>query len=105
MQAQFLSVHSAASLRQSLHPPVVQFGALLEPPAMGLPPHTWLLLLLVALVAPQASSAQPTDAELLLWFKGNFTNGTEALPSWQPGTDPCTGWTGVTCTDGRVTLL
>lgn len=62
------------------------------------------LLLLVALV-PQAYNAQHTDTEMLLWFKGNFTNGVDALPSWQPETDLCSSWAGVKCTGGLVTKL
>lgn len=51
------------------------------------------------------TNTSPTDAQLLLWFKGNFTNGVEGLPDWQPGTDPCDGWAGVVCTAGHVTEL
>lgn len=65
-----------------------------------------LLLLIVAAAAPQVCGEQPTDAQLLLWFMSNLTNGAEKLPSWQPGTDPCGSWAGVECgDDSRVTEL
>lgn len=45
---------------------------------------------------------QQTDAEALLQFKDGLTN-TGAL-NWE-GADACAGWTGVTCTNGRVTRV
>lgn len=62
-----------------------------------------LLLLLVALVPP-GCRAQALNAQLLLWFKSNLTNGEEKLPSWQPETESCT-WDGVGCSSGWPTEL
>lgn len=69
------------------------------------PTAAQVLLTLLVAVAPQAGTSQPSDAQLLLWFKGNLTNGEEMLTSWQPGTDPCSDWADVVCTNGRVTEL
>lgn len=63
------------------------------------------LLLFLLTAALQACSAEPADAQLLLWLKGNITNGEAALPSWQPGSDPCVNWEKVTCAAGQVANL
>lgn len=59
-------------------------------------PSTWEAGL-VAEVARLKALATP-QPELLLAFLDSFENGRAVLPSWQPGTDPCSGsWRGVEC--------
>jgi hypothetical protein len=81
------------------------------------PASAWAILLLLVLsvfiwgpvASGQASSnatgANNDDVTALLEFKASFTNGGEVLISWN-GSDPCTGWAGVTCdSSGRVVEL
>lgn len=58
-------------------------------------------LLLIAALAVGALSGTfaQTDAQLLLAFRGNFTNGKTLLKSWK-GTNPCT-WQGITCNNNK----
>ena len=46
-----------------------------------------------------------TPVDALLALKNGFDNGDENLSDWIDSTDPCTGWTGVFCTEGKVTEL
>ena len=54
------------------------------------------------------AAATPSDADLLLGWKGSLENNGTVLPSWAPGTDPCDErqwWEGVMCIEGNVTAL
>jgi hypothetical protein len=48
----------------------------------------------------QVLTAQQTA---LLLLKANIDTKGTVLTNWLPTTDPCSGWLGVTCTDGSVT--
>lgn len=62
-----------------------------------------LCLLLWGAQAQQAPEGSlDADTSALLEFKGKLANAA-ALGNWE-GNDPC-AWTGVNCTDGRVTSL
>lgn len=66
-------------------------------------PAAILLLAAACLVVGSGLAwGQQTDAAALLQFKAGLKN-TEAL-NWA-GADACAGWTGVTCTSGRVTRV
>ncbi|CDY42129.1 BnaC05g40900D [Brassica napus] len=52
----------------------------------------------------QAHNCNSKDKNTLLQIKKHFNN-TEFLSSWDPQTDCCTSWTGIECTNGRVTLF
>jgi hypothetical protein len=60
---------------------------------------------------PCASSQQRAAGIALLEFSGNITNfaavsAQNSFKGWVNGTDPCLGWTGVTCnTQDVVTSL
>ena len=58
-----------------------------------------LFRLLLLRLAPRAAAVSDADIELLLLFKGNFSNGNKALYSWVPENKPCTSppWQGVLC--------
>lgn len=53
---------------------------------------------------PSSYSCTSHDKNALLQIKKSL-NSSPLLSSWNPGTDCCTSWTGVECTNGRVTAL
>lgn len=66
----------------------------------------FLLAAALALCLPLRCSAQSTEKERLLAFKGSFVNGADRLPSWDETINPCNGWAGVSCAvPGVVTSL
>jgi Leucine-rich repeat (LRR) protein len=56
------------------------------------------------LLISQLAVADTDDADALLAFKAGVTDPTGALASWNATAHLCR-WSGVTCTDGRVTSL
>lgn len=55
------------------------------------------LLLLLELALGLAQPPNSNDVERLLAFKGSLDNGNSVLASWTAGTDPCSGWQGISC--------
>ncbi|KAL0900314.1 hypothetical protein Bca101_084275 [Brassica carinata] len=53
---------------------------------------------------PSSYSCNSKDEHTLLQIKKHFNN-PDLLSTWTPATDCCTSWTGIECTNGRVTLL
>ncbi|KAF3610204.1 hypothetical protein DY000_02050832 [Brassica cretica] len=53
---------------------------------------------------PSSYSCNSKDKNTLLQIKKHFNN-PKLLSSWDPQTDCCTSWTGIECTNGRVTLF
>ncbi|RID63903.1 hypothetical protein BRARA_E02866 [Brassica rapa] len=53
---------------------------------------------------PPSYSCNSKEENTLLQIKKHFNN-PDLLSTWSPATDCCTSWTGIECTNGRVTLL
>lgn len=66
--------------------------------------HHLLLLLSSMILLGRPTKGQKTDAQALLGFKASLGDGA-VLSNWTEGTDPCAGWEGITCTNGRVTKM
>ncbi|KAF8109497.1 hypothetical protein N665_0095s0066 [Sinapis alba] len=62
------------------------------------------LSILFAALFQSSYSCNSKDKNTLLQIKKSFNN-PQLLSSWDPQTDCCTSWTGIQCTNGRVTLL
>lgn len=63
------------------------------------------LLVVVLVAALPLACRSASDAELLLAFKAQWSNGDTVLSSWS-GTDPCSGtWTRITCRNNSVTAM
>ena len=66
---------------------------------------SWAVFPALMLLSMLACASSTSDADILLAFKGNFSNGHTVLADWT-GADPCGGkWTGVSCAQGRVTSM
>lgn len=61
-----------------------------------------ILLSLLIVSFTTLSLSAPEDA--LLQFKRSLGNA-DALDSWSPGSQPCSGWVGIICFDGIITGL
>lgn len=64
----------------------------------------WVAALLHLLAAAHGQGSADADAAALLALKGALQNAA-TLDTWVEGQSPCSGWTGVNCTNGRVTSL
>ena len=53
---------------------------------------------------PPSYSCNSKEENTLLQIKKHFNN-PDLLSTWSPATDCCTSWTGIECTNDRVTLL
>ncbi len=65
----------------------------------------WIVFPALVLLSLLAIAGGTSDCDILLAFKGSFTNGQTVLADWR-GTDPCGDkWTGVSCAQNRVTSM
>lgn len=66
--------------------------------------HLSIFLSILFISLPSSYCCNPNDKNALLQIKKSLNN-PPLLSSWNPRTDCCTSWTGVECTDRRVTAL
>ncbi|XP_010486908.1 PREDICTED: polygalacturonase inhibitor 1-like [Camelina sativa] len=66
--------------------------------------HVSIFFSILFISLQSSYSCTPNDKNALLQIKKSLNN-PPLLSSWNPRTDCCTSWTGVECTDGRVTAL
>lgn len=66
--------------------------------------HLSIFFTILFISLPSSHSSSSNDKNALLQIK-KALNNPPLLSSWNPQTDFCTTWTGVECTNGRVTAL
>ncbi|CAH8359908.1 unnamed protein product [Eruca vesicaria subsp. sativa] len=71
---------------------------------MNLHLHLSIFFVILFISLPSSYSCTPNEINALLQIKKSFNN-PRVLSSWNPQTDCCTTWSGVTCNNGHVTDL
>nr|XP_043621506.1 leucine-rich repeat receptor protein kinase HPCA1-like [Erigeron canadensis] len=61
-----------------------------------------LLLIIMFFIQVRFSTAQNSDFTYMRALKDEWDN---TPPSWEGSSDPCNGWEGIRCTNGRVTSI